>query len=71
MKKFRVVFASFDGICGGDTRLPIDEAVMEIHNSKGWDSIDQLRKSIKAWAERSKAGEIFKTHGSVVVAANR
>lgn len=71
MRKFRVLKSSIDGLCGGESRLTLDEACSEIITYKGWDSIEQLREAIRKWGKVARAGSVFKTQVSAIVAAER
>lgn len=68
MTKFRVIKMGFVEICGGDLIMDIEGACAEILEHRGWDSLGQLRASIKTWAKVAKPGDIFRTQRSVVVA---
>lgn len=67
-KKFRLIKSSIDGICGGESKLNIEDVFGELCNHKGWDSRQQLITSIENWARTAKPGDVFKTNVSIVVA---
>jgi DNA-directed RNA polymerase subunit M/transcription elongation factor TFIIS len=67
---FRVIKSGFDGISGGDSRYDsIKDVLREISYSKGWDSIEQLHKSITKWAKSAKPGSVFSTQVTAIVVA--
>ncbi len=66
--KFRVIKMGFAELCGGEEVMNIDKACQEIITHAGWDSLDQLRASIRKWSENAKPGSVFKTRVSAVVA---
>lgn len=67
MKTFSIYSASIDGISCSVSNAPAGETVESIHNSKGWGSLDELRKRITLWMNGAKAGQVFQTSGSVIV----
>lgn len=66
--KFHVIKASFDGVAGGAQAVPLEDALREIHNSKGWKDIQELRDAIRRWAGNARPGSVFKTYYSAIVA---
>jgi hypothetical protein len=67
--RFKVLKSSFDGISGGESNYEnIDDVLREISYHKGWDSIEQLRKSIKKWAKEARPGSVFSTQVTAIIA---
>lgn len=67
--KFKVIKSSFDGICGGESRFDsIDEVLREVAYSKGWISQAEMHEAIRKWAKQCRAGDVFCTHVTAIVA---
>lgn len=65
---FKVIKASLDGLCGGESIYEtIEEAANEVYCEKGWDTIKKLRKAICKWGQTAAAGEVFRTHASAII----
>lgn len=67
--RFKLLKSGFDGISGGESDYPsIDAVLHEIVYFRGWNSLEELHASIRKWAKQVRAGDVFCTQGSVIVA---
>ncbi len=66
---YKVIKSGFDGISGGSSTFDsIDEAISELSYHKGWDTLEQMRDSIRKWSKSTSAGDTFCTQVSCIVA---
>lgn len=66
--KFRVIKASIDGICGGDSTLFLKQVLAGVRYHAGWSNLNEMHAAIRRWAKQAKPGSCFKTRGSAIVA---
>lgn len=64
---YRVFKSGPDGICGGASRLFLQDVLKEINYFRGWESRQRLHEAIKGWAKSAQAGDSFATAASVIV----
>lgn len=68
---FKVLKSSLDGISGGSaTYDSITNVLREISYHKGWDSLEDLHKAIREWADHARPGDTFCTQVTAVVAVS-